>query len=60
MRKLLRAKFYALRFLRGEPIPLFASKAMNFAIDQAVNELVEARRRHIWRRRKALWRGGRP
>jgi hypothetical protein len=52
---------YARRFLRGEPIPLFNFKADNFAIDMAIDEIIAARRRYIWKRRKdkQLMRGWR-
>jgi len=54
-----RIKFYARRFLKGEPIPIFVAKFINFEIDAAVDEIIAHRRAHIWRRKKTkrLMRG---
>jgi len=55
-----RVRFYARRFLAGEPIPIFESKADNRVIDEMVDRLVYSRRLRTFRRKRELMRGGRP
>lgn len=58
MMKKSKALFYARRFLAGEPIPIFVAKADNYFINVAIDELIEARKRHVWRTKKGkLLRG---
>ncbi len=53
-------KFYALEFLRGEQIPLFAMKADNWRVDQKVKEILAARTKRIKKNRSSgtFYRGG--
>lgn len=55
-----RIRKYALAFLRGESIPVFAMKADNFSIDREIDAIMAARRKKYKKNRTTgvFYRGG--